>query len=177
MGLCVHHTPPKCTLFDSNNSLEYLATRLDNKHSHIGVEHNVISACALGQPPQHAIPVVAFVSCRYFNPQQQRMVFETVSEPFLVEFHRHVAFMCPARHVDETLNTSLPNLSSANGSRQHDVPFSMVYCYCLFICLACPRRYLAYRTIDSMTPSTPAYLWLRMGMARGAGCCTASPAW
>ena len=121
----MQHTPAKSTKFDDLDSLEDLATRLANKHSHIGVVHTVISAWALGQRPHHAIPVVASASCKYSNPQQQRMVFETVSELFLVEVHGHVAFMCPACHVDKNLNTSRPNFPSANGSRQLDhVSFS-----------------------------------------------------
>ena len=72
----MQHTPAKSTKFDKLDSLEDLATRLANKHSHIGVENTVISACALGQRPHDAIPVVAFASCKYSNPQQQRMVLK-----------------------------------------------------------------------------------------------------
>eukprot|EP00904_Undaria_pinnatifida_P013996 jgi/Undpi1/9727/HiC_scaffold_27.g12183.m1 len=78
LGLCVQHTPAKSTKFNKLDSLEDLATRLANKHSHIGVENTVISACALGQRPHDAIPVVTFASCKYSNPQQQRMVLKTL---------------------------------------------------------------------------------------------------
>ena len=136
------HTPAKSTKFDNHDSLEDLATRLANKHSHIEVEHTVISACALEQRPHHAIPVVAFASCKYTNPQQERMAFETASELFLVEFHGHLALMCPACHVDENLNTSLPDVPSAKGPRQlQHVCFPVVYYYRLFSRVACPRRY------------------------------------
>lgn len=93
----MQHTPAKSTKFDDDlDGLEDLATRLAMKHSHIGVEHTVISACALGERPHHAIPVAAFASCKDSNPRQQRLVFEKVRELTLGVFHDHVAFMSTA---------------------------------------------------------------------------------
>ncbi|CBJ27634.1 conserved unknown protein [Ectocarpus siliculosus] len=83
LGLCVQHTPPKSTKFDLDN-LEDLSGRLNEGHSHIGSEHTVISACALGDTPHHAIPVVAFASCKARNPGQQQLVFETVRHCIIV---------------------------------------------------------------------------------------------
>lgn len=76
----MQHTPAKNTKFGGLDNLEELARQLDKAHSHIGNEHTVISACALGPRPHHAIPVAAFASCKAPNPAQQRFVFETVSD-------------------------------------------------------------------------------------------------
>ncbi|CAN0546444.1 unnamed protein product, partial [Ectocarpus sp. 12 AP-2014] len=80
LGLCVQHTPAKMTKFVDLDNLEDLSSRLNEVHSHIGSEHTVISACALGNTPHHAIPVAAFASCKAPNPDQQQLVFETILE-------------------------------------------------------------------------------------------------
>ncbi|CAN0215080.1 unnamed protein product, partial [Ectocarpus sp. 13 AM-2016] len=66
------------TKFVDLDNLEDLSSRLNEGHSHIGSEHTVISACALGNTPHHAIPVAAFASCKAPYPDQQQLVFETV---------------------------------------------------------------------------------------------------
>ncbi|CAN0037124.1 unnamed protein product, partial [Ectocarpus sp. 13 AM-2016] len=78
LGLCVQHTPAKSIKFVDLDNLEDLSSRLNEGHSHIGSKHTVISACALGDIPHHAIPVAAFASCKAPNPDQQQLVFETV---------------------------------------------------------------------------------------------------
>ncbi|CAN0092505.1 unnamed protein product, partial [Ectocarpus sp. 12 AP-2014] len=75
--LGVQHTSPKSTKFDLDN-LEDLSGRLNEGYLHIGSEHTVISACALGDTPHHAISVVVFASCKARNPGQQQLVFETL---------------------------------------------------------------------------------------------------
>ncbi|CAN0410353.1 unnamed protein product [Scytosiphon promiscuus] len=78
LGLCVQHTPTENTRFGGIDNLEDLSSRLVKGESHIGSEHTVISACALGQRPHHAIPVAAFASCKAPNPNQQMRVLNTV---------------------------------------------------------------------------------------------------
>ncbi|CAN0520313.1 unnamed protein product, partial [Ectocarpus sp. 8 AP-2014] len=84
LGLCVQHTPANSTKFVDLDNLEDLSSRLNEGHSHIGSEHTVISACALGDTPHHAIPVAAFASCKAPNPDQQQLVFETVRKCTIV---------------------------------------------------------------------------------------------
>lgn len=88
----MQHTAATSTKFGDLDNLEDLARKLDTGHSHIGIEHTVISACALGHRPHHAIPVAAFASCKASNLDQQRFVFETVSELSSgLAFHGHFA--------------------------------------------------------------------------------------
>lgn len=79
LGLCVQHTPTENTKFGGLSNLEDLPSKLGAGHSHIGSEHTVIAAMALGRRPHHAIPVAAFASCKAPNAQQQMRVLKTVS--------------------------------------------------------------------------------------------------
>lgn len=77
LGPCVQHTNPDHITFNSIADVERLSKMVAHGECHLGSESTVISLTAMGGG--HALPVVAFSSCKQSNPVQQRRVVETVS--------------------------------------------------------------------------------------------------
>ncbi|CAM9776674.1 unnamed protein product, partial [Ectocarpus fasciculatus] len=78
VGLCVQCTPRKNTKFGGVSNLEEIAGMLDKGECHIGHQHTVISAAALGDRPYHAVPLLALAVCNEPNPLQQQLALRTI---------------------------------------------------------------------------------------------------